>query len=116
MKVVMHGKTIELRLSAAASKALDRRNTPLRVEMELLFSCLIRKRVHFSDLGAQAAIPASEQLFVHFRPVMTQVCSVHGTQGGAPVKDFPIAKPAPYVPRWLAIDYRNGRWQGQFGY
>ena len=45
MHITLHDKSLEVRLTAAAQKALARRETPLVAEMELLFSCLLRKRV-----------------------------------------------------------------------
>jgi hypothetical protein len=47
MHITLHDKSLEIRLTRAAQQALARRATPLVVEMELLFSCLRRKRVHF---------------------------------------------------------------------
>ncbi len=116
MHVILAGKDLEIRLSTAAQRALARRERPLLAEMELLFSCLIRKRVQFSEQIVKGAIPASDRLFVHFRPVMTRVCAVADVVGSPPLDDFPIADPRPFVPRWLAIDYHHGQWVGEFGY
>jgi hypothetical protein len=116
MNITLVGKTVEIRLSDNASRALAGRSTPLRVEMELLFSCLIRKRVRFGELDGREATLASDKLAVSFRPVMTHACSVKNLQGAPSLDDFPIANPRPYVPRWLAIDHRQGQWLGEFGY
>jgi len=115
MNITLHDKTVEIRLTAAAQKALAQRTTPLVAEMELLFSCLLRKRVNFGE-AAEHTTPVSDRLAVRFRPIMTRHCSV--SEGGAspPSDDFPIANPRPYVPNWLAIDYRRGKWVGAFGY
>lgn len=117
MNVTLNDKEIHIRLSASAQRALAGRKTPLLAEMELLFSCLIRKRVHFRDhLGSEAATPVSDALAIRFRPVMTRVCAMDSVDGSPPSEDFPIADPRPYIPRWLTIDFRKGRWQGEFGY
>jgi hypothetical protein len=120
MKITLADRHLDIRLSPAAEHALAQRQTPLLAEMELLFSCLIRKRVRFSDvrtdLPMDNATPASDRLSVRFRPVMTRVCSVAEVGGAPPLDDFPIANPRPYVPHWLAIDYRRGQWLGEFGY
>ncbi|MHB1083732.1 MAG: hypothetical protein ACYCZA_02685 [Thiobacillus sp.] len=115
MVITLHDKSVEVRLSSAAQNALALRDRPLVAEMELLFSCLIRKRVHFGEEVAHAT-PVNDRLAVRFRPIMTRHCSV--AEGGAtpPSDDFPIANPRPYVPSWLAIDFRRGEWVGQFGY
>jgi hypothetical protein len=115
MHITLHDKPLEVRLTAAAQKALARRETTLVAEMELLFSCLLRKRVHFGE-STEHATPVSERLAVRFRPIMTRRCSV--AEGGAspPSESFPLENPRPYVPNWLDIDYRRGEWVGNFGY
>jgi hypothetical protein len=116
MNISLIEKNVEIRLSRSAQRALAERSTPLQAEMELLFSCLIRKRVRFSDQVAQDAIAASDRLSVRFRPAMTSACVLSDLDGPPPLDDFPIANPRPYVPRWLSIDYRRGQWVGDFGY
>lgn len=115
MQLDLYGKTLEIRLTPAAEAALARRATPLVVEMELLFSCLLRKRVLF-DGPADGAVAVNERLAVRFRPIMTRRCSV--AEGGAtpPSESFPLENPRPYVPNWLRLDYRRGQWVGEFGY
>ncbi len=115
MNVILHDKPLEVRLTRSAQKALERRETPLVAEMELLFSCLLRKRVYFGG-SAEQSTPVSDRLAVRFKPIMTRRCSV--AEGGAspPSESFPLENPRPYVPNWLAIDYRRGEWVGNFGY
>ncbi|MHB1092368.1 hypothetical protein [Thiobacillus sp.] len=115
MNVTLHDKSLEIRLTDAAQKALGRRATPLVAEMELLFSCLLRKRVHFGESEADST-PVNDHLAVRFKPIMTRRCSV--AEGGAhpPSDGFPLKNPRPYVPNWLSIDYRRGKWVGNFGY
>lgn len=115
MHVILHDKPVDIRLSAAAAKALARRSVPLVAEMELLFSCLLRKRVHFGE-RSENATAVDARLAVRFTPIMTRRCSV--AEGGAtpPSEGFPLENPRPYVPNWLAIDYRRGEWVGEFGY
>lgn len=117
MNVILNDKEVHIRLSNSAQRALADRQTPLLAEMELLFSCLIRKRVHFRDHhGSENATAVSDRLAVRFRPVMTRACSVSSVEGSAPSEDFPIANPRPYVPRWLNIDFHKGEFRGEFGY
>ena len=115
MNITLHDKSLEIRLTRAAQKALALRETPLVAEMELLFSCLHRKRVYFGE-SVEQSTPVNAQLAVRFKPIMTRRCSV--TEGGAtpPSEGFPLENPRPYVPNWLAIDYRRGEWVGDFGY
>ena len=115
MKVTLHGKILEVRLTAAAQKALALRERPLVAEMELLFSCLLRKRVYFSDDPNQST-PVDDRLAVRFKPIMTRRCSVAEVGATPPSEGFPLDNPRPYVPNWLTIDYRRGQWVGDFGY
>lgn len=115
MQLDLHGKTLDIRLTRAAEAALARRASPLVVEMELLFSCLLRKRVLFNG-PADGAVAVNAQLAVRFRPIMTRRCSVAAGGAKPPSEAFPLENPRPYVPNWLRLDYRRGQWVGEFGY
>jgi len=118
-KLQMNGRELSIELSSAARTALAARTYPLYVQMELYFSCLLRLKVRFSDTASGDGlewIPGGEHLFVSFRPVMTAHCSNDYEGDEPPLTDFPIAREAPFTPRWLHLDYRNGQWLGNFGY
>jgi len=113
--VVINDKPIEVRISDNAHEVLSNRDKPITAEMELFFSCLIRKRVCFyeNDQG----VTATKGLKVSFHPVMTRHCAdTELEEDGPPMTDFPIVKPATFTPRWLSIDFQKGEWQGEFGY
>jgi hypothetical protein len=117
ISVAFGAKQVSVEISRAAGRELARRSMPLMVEMELYFSCLIRKKVRFYDDAAGGEfISATDRLCVGFRPVMTQKCSVHDVDGAPPLTDFEIKNPANFIPHWLRIDYRKGEWTGEFGY
>jgi hypothetical protein len=112
----LSGRTLRLRLSAAATEALRAAPRPRVVEMELYFSCLIRKRVRVLDALHPDAVctELDEHLTVCFRPVMTRACAIDGQ---APVlESFPIRRPEAFTPRWLTLDIRAGNWSGEFGF
>ena len=124
--IKMMGKQIKLEISAKAERELAGRTTPLFVEMELYFSCLLRKQIRIVDRSRyeqdgvaddKFSVQLSNNLHIHFRPVMTKTCSVSSCEGEKPpLSDFPINKPQAYVPRWLKLDFRKGEWCGDFGY
>lgn len=115
--VVFHGKTVKVELSQAAQNHLQQAQDPVFVEMELYFSCLIRKKVRFnSQRATKNAVPVADKLSVSFHPVMTRACNKDYQGDEPPLTEFPIANAAPYVPRWLKIDYKAGDWLGEFGY
>jgi len=105
-----------VRLSRAAQAALTAGT--LVVEMELYFSCLIRKRVLFPSAPHADATCAmlDERLTVCFRPVMTRQCAVSGVQDSPELEAFPIQRPDAFLPKWLALNFRHGNWSGEFGY
>ena len=112
-------RTLRLNLTAAAQAALTGRDAPLLVELELLFSCLLRKRVHFPHSAPEDALPMESgdaQVKVHFRPVMTHHCVVGDVEVEPELERFPIQKPEAFMPHWLTLDHRNGHWHGEFGY
>jgi hypothetical protein len=110
-------RELRLDLTSSAEKQLGRETNPLDIEMELYFSCLVRKRVHFrtdphADVAARAAL--SERVAVSFRPVIGRpgaLCDV----AEAPLDAVRLARPEVFTPKWLKLDYRHG-WRGEFGY
>lgn len=116
--ITVQGRSLKLTISKQAQARLDRRTEPLFLELELYFSCLIRKRVHVREVvDGEDVLALSEKLNVRFRPVVTQTCAMRDVErDNPPVKDMPIVKPERYFPHWLILDYRRGEWQAEFGY
>jgi len=116
--VRLANRDLEVRLSGAASTALAARGTPLVVEMELYFSCLIRKRVRFLSAAHPDAFcaAADDRLTVCFRPVMTRSCALNNVEGQPELETFPIQRPEAFLPKWLALDFRRGAWSGEFSF
>jgi len=116
--ICLANRDLEVRLSSAASAALAARGTPLVVEMELYFSCLIRKRVRFLSVPHPDAFcaTADDRLTVCFRPVMTRTCALSDVEGQPELESFPIQRPEAFLPKWLALDFRRGAWSGEFSF
>jgi len=109
----------DIRLSRSALRRLQQQHVPLLVELELYFSCLLRKRVRFPDNAPADALPLPcphPMLEVRFRPVMTRACSMAEVDSAPDLEAFPIRRPASFRPRWLQLDFRDGRWTGEFGF
>jgi hypothetical protein len=111
-------RAVQLQLSRAAEAALARRTTPLVAEMELYFSCLIRKRVRFPEQPHADALcaTASDSLVVCFRPVMTRACSMQEVAGQPELDAFPIRRPDAFIPKSLSLDFHHDTWSGEFGF
>ncbi len=120
--IEMMGKQIDVAISKKAAKQLSVRKAPLFVEMELYFSCLLKKEIRIRETAREEVNEAftaklSDNLYFSFRPIMTKSCSIESCDGEKPAtSDFPIEKPQSYVPKWLTLDYKKGEWCGDFGY
>lgn len=107
------------RQAVAAAAALQ---GPLTIEVELYFSCMIRKAVRFRHARPDETLPTgshtslSEHLTLQFRPVTTQHCQIEVGAGAPPLETMPVTRPQAFVPRWVSIDFHHGDWLGEFGY
>lgn len=119
--VKIHGKAVKVSISAKACAQLARLSHPVRAEMELYFSCLIRKRVLFTPLPenfqqAENTAEALPGLFISFNPVTTKECRIVDNPQGPLLKAMPIKEPARFVPDWIKIHHRSGQWTGEYGF
>ena len=116
--IQLHGKRVRVELSTAAERALAQRANPLFAEVQLIFGCMIAKRVWFRDEAVAGAVPVNARLLVWFRPARFQkACSFSDIDGGAEASEFPLAVDhGRFVPDVLAVDYRRGKFVGDFTY
>ena len=111
------GKKILVEWTSAAEKAMEILVVPLQVEMELYFSCLIRKAVRFNQISAMHhVVSVTPKMNVGFRPIVTKACSVSeiADDEEPPVEDFKLTKPEAFVPKKLFVDFKRGQWVGEF--
>ena len=116
--IQLYGKPVRVELSAAAIRALAKRTEPLFAEVQLIFGCMVAKRVWFRDEKNKDAVPVTPMLCMWFRPARYEkACSFDEIDGGAVASDFPIAVDRMrFVPDVVNIDYRAGKWVGDFTY
>lgn len=121
-KVRLHGREIRVELTRAAQRAAAGLTAPLVVEMELYFSCLVRKQVRIKPL-ADTQLPNDDlvslggPLLLGFRPVVAEQCRIADLGDEAPpLKTMPVTRPGAYIPHWLRLDFHKGEWRGEFGY
>lgn len=116
----MSNPTVSIELTGSAQSALAKRESPLNIELELYFSCLIRLRVLFPDQPEEGFIPVTsnnDKLNVFFHPIMTKHCVIDDIRGRDPdTETFPIKKPEKFIPKWITLDYKHNQWSGEFGY
>lgn len=115
--IEIDGKSVVVEVTEQAASMLRDRDQALLAEMELFFSCLIRKQIRFRENAIPGAATAvMDNLLLSFNPVMTKACGKDYEGDEPPMTSFPIANSRPYIPRWVKIDYHSGDWQGEFGY
>lgn len=113
-------REIDTDVTLRAEQELLRLKQPLHIQLELLFSCLVRKRILFDpdhDMAGYAVACGHPLLEVSFRPVVTRECAINDQPfGGQQLDDLPTQRAERMVPKWLKIDYQHGEWQGEFGW
>lgn len=116
--IVLHGKTVQVEITDAARCMLDKRDRPLMAEVNLIFGCMLAKRVWFRDAIHTEAVPVTDGLSVWFRPVgYAKACSFDDIDDGAEAFDYPmVADKKLFTPDALFIDCRGGKWSGDFTY
>ncbi|MHB8534933.1 MAG: hypothetical protein ACYDBW_05740 [Sulfuricaulis sp.] len=116
--IQLYGKVVRVELSAAAERALEKRTAPLFAEVQLIFGCMVAKRVWFRDEANPNAVAVAARLNLWFRPARyAKACSFDEIDGGAEASDYPVVGDrGRFVPDVVSIDYRGGKWAGDFTY
>ena len=116
--VQINGRDLEVVWTSAAQRALTLRTGDLYVELELYFSCLVKKFLHFRDQprGQLQAVRAADRLCVYFRPVTSTACSPDEAEklGRQPETEIEMPQATRLAPKKVRIDYRDGAWCGAF--
>jgi len=117
----LHGKPVRIEITERAVRALASYSSPIIAEMQLYFSCLVRKQVLFSEFDAATVqhgllTTVFPGLYLRFQAVTTAQCRISDVDGKPPLQAMPIKKPEQFVPSWLKIDFRKDQWRGEYGY
>lgn len=115
------GKNVHFDVTESAIRALSNPTRPVLAELELYFSCLIRKQIRFSQAldkdGLESEyIRVVPGLYTGFRAVTTRECRRDEVEGKPPVATMPVREPHRFVPDWVKIDYRADQWLGEYGF
>jgi hypothetical protein len=114
---LLDGREIEVRWTRRAEHALRVSPQSLIVELQLYFSCVVKKRVVFHQHADFVTTRVDDRLEIAFRPIASRACdprefALHYPAG----KDLSAGPARRMIPRIVEIDFRRGRWDGQFGY
>ena len=111
----LNGKKLKVSWTQRANEALLLRDSALVVEMQLYFSCVVKKRIIFHDVYNNEATSISDRIVISFRPVEASSCSPEEFANNYPVKQQLTSKSAVQMhPSVLELDYKNASWQGTF--
>jgi hypothetical protein len=115
--IEINGRSVSVEWTSAAARELAQRTQPLVVELELYFSCLVKKFVHFHDTAPQRdTVSVSDKLAVFFRPVTSTACSfeVADRLGRQPEIELDTPNVRKIAPKRVELDFVRGAWQGNY--
>jgi hypothetical protein len=115
--VSIHGKPVTVEWTRAAARALAERERPLILELELYFSCLVKKFVHFREAApGRDLVPVTDGLQLFFHAVTSTACTMELAErlGRQPEMelDTPVARRL--APKRVRLDRVRGAWRGEF--
>lgn len=117
-RVRINQRDVEVSWTGRAERELHRRKRRLVVEMQLYFSCVVKKRVLFhSDSEDFDSVPVNNSIALLFQPVASAACDPQEFAACYPQgKDLSSGRAGRMVPRSVEIDFRRGNWEGRFHY
>lgn len=111
----IQNKSISIKITRRGKKALQTRDIPLYVEMQLYLSCMVKKRVLFHDQDALQSEKINDRLSLAFRTVVATACDPVEFADNFPVKEeLHTTATSKLSPKSLHIDYRHNQWVGEF--
>jgi len=103
------------RAEQALQQGLQEREAPLIIEMQLYFSCTVKKRVLFHDQTHFETIPVNRHFSLAFHPVEASSCDPLEFAKNFPVKRvFDSSGALKMSPSELVFDFKNDQWVGHF--
>ncbi len=90
---------------------------PLVLELELYFSCLVKKFVHFHDeVPARDTVSVTDKLQVCFRAVTSTACTMDVAErlGRQPEVEIATETAHRLAPKRVRLDRTGGKWRAEF--
>lgn len=115
--VELNGKKLRVEWTERAERALSERCDPVIIEMQLYFSCVVKKLVLFHDQSELETTAVNDKLRIAFRAVQSAVCDPEEFARNYPVgRVLKSPAAAKMIPSKISIDFHKGHWQGEFGF
>ena len=113
----IRGKKMAIMYSKRAEKALAQRDTSLIAELQLYFTCVVQKRVVFHEQTNLETITVNPNLKISYHTVQSNACEPVEFAEKHPVKKELTSKGALAMrPSLFKIDFKNGKWIGDFSF
>ncbi|MDP1650972.1 MAG: hypothetical protein Q8M01_22660 [Rubrivivax sp.] len=115
--VSVNGKPVTVVWTRSAAQQLAERSRPLVLELELYFSCLVKKFVHFHDEAPERATTrVTDKLHLYFRAVTSTACTMDVAEalGRQPEIELETAAVRKLAPKRVQLDFENGYWVAAF--
>lgn len=116
-EAVINGKAVHVAWTPRAEAALRARSEPLIVELELYFSCLVKKFVHVRERADGHTLAwVDDRLALYFRPVTSTSCAPQVAERLGRQPEMEIDTPATrrMAPKRVELDFCDGLWTGAF--
>ena len=108
-------KSLEIKWTKRAQQKLNQISSPLIVEMQLYFSCVVKKRVLFSNDANFTTTSVNKALELAFHPVQSASCDpIEFAKNFPAEREFDSISAKKMRPRELTIDFKQNAWQGEF--
>jgi hypothetical protein len=118
VQLSLRGNPLTVSWTRRAERQLVRQSRPLLAEMQLYFSCVVKKRVVFHEEvfdDATATLAVNDHLTIAFRPVEANSCDPLEFAANHPVRrEFDSRAAFKMHPSHLHLDFKHGKWLGEF--
>ncbi|ODV13645.1 MAG: hypothetical protein ABT20_01755 [Rubrivivax sp. SCN 70-15] len=116
--VTINGKPVRVECTRSAAQRLAERAQPLVLELDLFFSCLVKKqvRVHDAAPSGRETVRVTDRLELYFRAVTSTACSMELAErlGGQPETEIDTPVTRRFAPKRARLDVVRGEWQAAF--
>ncbi len=116
-EATINGKTVLVQWTRRAARALAQQPQPLFIELELYFSCLVKKFVHFrAPRNGRPVSWVNDRLAIFFRPVTSTSCSWEKAEelGRQPETEINTETIKRIAPKRVELDYKNGAFCAEY--
>jgi len=113
--VLLNDKSIQVKWTNRAKTELIKRDSPLVIELQLYFACMVTKRILFHDSTDLVHTPVTNKLAICFRTVQSNSCELASSTTKVSDKKALTSVAAKKMhPSKLQLDYSNKCWVAEY--